>query len=38
MFTLDLNHIADIDELIVEVEHLNRKREASEKDLSEELG
>lgn len=27
----------DIDELIVEVEHLNRKREASEKDVSEDL-
>lgn len=27
----------DINELIIEVEHLNRKREAAEKDLSEEL-
>lgn len=37
MFTKDLDHIAEIDELIVEVEHLNRKRESAEIDLSEEL-
>lgn len=37
MFTKDLDHIAEINELIVEVEHLNRKRESAEIDLSEEL-